>query len=51
MRGIAFDSKNNVIYFYEVNEEVLYAAKTDGTSVSKIIEGSYGYSLFVDEVN
>jgi PKD repeat protein len=51
MRGIAFDSKNNVVYFYEVNEEVLYAAKTDGTSVSKIIEGSYGYSLFVDEVN
>lgn len=51
MRGIAFDSKRNVIYFYEVNNEDLYAAKSDGTGVAKIIEGAYGYAIFVDEVN
>jgi len=51
MRGIAYDSKNDIIYFYEVNEENLYAAKSDGTGVAKIIQGAYGYSVFVDEVN
>ncbi|MCO5238817.1 MAG: DUF5050 domain-containing protein [Chitinophagaceae bacterium] len=51
MRGIAYDSKNDIIYFYEVDEEVLYAAKSDGTGVAKIIEDAFGYSIFVDEVN
>lgn len=51
MRGIAFDSKNKIIYFYEVNNEDLYAAKADGTGVGKIISGTYGYSILVDEVN
>ena len=51
MRGIAYDSKKDIIYFYEVDEEVLYAAKSDGTGVAKIIEEAYGYSIFVDEVN
>ena len=51
MRGIAYDSKHDIIYFYEVNNEDLYAAKSDGTGVAKIIEGAYGYSIFVDEVN
>lgn len=51
MRGIAFDSKTNVIYFYEVNDENLYAAKSDGTGVAKIITGAYGYCIFADEMN
>lgn len=51
MRGIAYDSKNDIIYFYEVDEENLYAAKSNGTGVAKIIEGAYGYSILVDEVN
>lgn len=51
MRGIAYSSKTDIIYFYEVNNEDLYAAKSDGTGVAKIIEGAYGYCIFVDEVN
>lgn len=51
MRAIGFNSKTNIIYFYEVNDENLYAAKSDGTGVGKLIEGAYGYGIFVDEVN
>ena len=51
MRGIAYSSKKDIIFFYEVNNEDLYAAKSDGTGVSKIIEGAYGYGIFVDDVN
>lgn len=51
MRGIAFDSKNKIIYFQEVNNEDIYVAKSDGTGVAKIISGTYGYSIIVDEVN
>ena len=51
MRAIAFDSKNNKIYFYEVNGENLYVANADGTNVSVLIAGVYGYGLYVDEVN
>lgn len=51
MRGLAFDSQNNKLYFYEVNEENLYTANADGSSVAVIIAGIYGYSIFVDEVN
>lgn len=51
MRAIGYNSKTNLIYFYEVNVEDLYVAKSDGTGISKIISGAYGYGLFVDEVN
>lgn len=51
MRAIAYDAKNDRIYFYEVNEENLYSANADGSSVEKIVEGAYGYAIFVDEVN
>lgn len=51
MRGVSYNSKTDMIYFYEVNNEDLYAAKSDGTGVSKIIEGAYGYGIFVDEEN
>lgn len=51
MRGLDFDNKNNKLYFYEVNGENLYVANADGTNVSVLIAGIYGYSIFVDEVN
>ena len=51
LRGIAYSPKKDIIYFYEVNNEDLYAAKSDGTGVSKIISGAYGYCILVDDVN
>ena len=51
MRAVAFNSQTNIIYFYEVNDENLYAAKSDGTGVGIVVEGAYGYGIFVDEVN
>lgn len=51
MRGIAYDYKTDFIYFYEVNNEDLYVAKSDGTGIAKVVSGTYGYSIFVDEVN
>ena len=51
MRGIAYSAKTDVLFFGEVDKENIYAAKSNGTGVSKIITGAYGYSLFVDDVN
>ena len=51
MRAVAYNSKTDLIYFYEVNNEDLYVAKSDGTGVAKAVSGVYGYSIFVDEVN
>ncbi len=51
MRAIGFNKKTNIIYFYEVNDENLYAAKSDGSGVGMVIEGAYGYGMYVDEVN
>lgn len=51
LRGIAYSPKKDIIYFYEVNNEDLYAAKSDGTGVAKIISGAYGYGILVDDVN
>lgn len=51
MRAIGFNSKTNLIYFYEVNIEDLYIAKSDGTGVAPIVREAYGYGLFIDEIN
>lgn len=51
MRAIGFNSKTGQIYFYEVNVENLYSAKSDGTGAAIIVEEAYGYGMFVDEVN
>lgn len=51
MRGITFNSKTNKIYFYEVNEEKLYAVNADGSGRQVIVDGAYGYGIFLDEVN
>lgn len=49
MRGIDYDSKHDKIYFYEVNQEVLYVADSNGGNVTPVVEGTYGYAVFVDE--
>ena len=51
MRAMGYNSKTDVIYFYEANNEDLYSAKSDGTGVGKVISGSYGYGMYVDEIN
>ncbi len=51
MRAIGFNKKTNIIYFYEVNDENMHAAKADGTGAGIVIEGAYGYGMFIDEGN
>lgn len=51
LRAIGFNRKTNTLYFYDANKEILYSAKSDGTGVGKIIEGAYGYGLYIDEIN
>jgi PKD repeat protein len=51
MRAIGFNRKTNMIYYYEVNDENMHASKSDGTGAGIVIEGAYGYGMFVDEVN
>lgn len=51
MRAIGYNTKTGLIYFYEVNDEDLYIAKSDGSGVAAIVQGAYGYGLFIDEIN
>jgi PKD repeat protein len=51
MRAIALDPENNKMYFYEVNIEVLYVANMDGTNVTPLLTGTYGYGILVDTVH
>lgn len=51
LRAIGFNRKTGILYFYEADKEIMYSAKSDGTGVGKIIEGAYGYGLYVDEIN
>jgi len=51
MRAIAFNSKTNKIYFYDVSNDELLVANADGTGQEVLIAGVYGYGIFVDEVN
>lgn len=51
LRAIGFNRKTGILYFYEVDKEIMYSAKSDGTGIGKIIEGAYGYGLYVDEIN
>lgn len=50
-RAIGFNSKTGLIYFYEVNDENMHAAKSDGSGAAILIAGAYGYGMHVDEVN
>lgn len=49
MRGLDYDSQNDKIYFYEANAEIIYVADSNGGNVKPVMEGTYGYSLHVDE--
>lgn len=49
MRGLAYDSKNDKIYFYEVNHEVIYMADSNGGNVQPVVEGTYGYGIYIDQ--
>jgi PKD repeat protein len=51
LRAIGFNRKTGILYFYEVDKEIMYSAKSDGSGVGKIIEGAYGYGLYIDEIN
>lgn len=51
MRGIAFNSKTNIIYFYDVSNDELLSVNANGTGKTVLISGVYGYGIFVDEVN
>lgn len=51
MRAVGYNSTTGLIYFYEVNDENLYVAKSDGTGIAAIVQGAYGYGLFIDETN
>lgn len=50
MRAIALDVENNKMYFYEVNVEVLYVANLDGSNVTPLLTGTYGYAILIDTV-
>lgn len=51
MRAIDLDVENNKMYFYEVFNEDLYVADLDGSNVSVIVPGVYGYAILVDTEN
>jgi DNA-binding beta-propeller fold protein YncE len=51
IRAVTIDKPNNKLYFFEVNTEVLYSANLDGTNVTPLITGVYGYSIAVDQKN
>lgn len=51
MRAVALDPENNKMYFYEVNQEILYSANLDGSNVTALLTGTYGYAILVDTVN
>ena len=43
--------KSNKLYFYVVQAENLYVANADGSGVTVLVPGVYGYGIFVDEAN
>lgn len=49
--GVSLDVENNKMYYYDYWLEDIYVANLDGTEATPIIQGVYGYSLYVDTVN
>src|ERR1700712_556398 len=48
-RSITLDVANNKMYFYDASDdEGIYSAALDGTNVTPIITGVYGYALLID---
>lgn len=50
-RAVALDVENNKMYFYEVWYEDLYSANLDGSNITPIVSGVYGYAIAVDTEN
>ena len=51
LRAIALDKANNKMYFFDAVNDILYISNIDGTGVTPLITGIYGYGLYVDAVN
>ncbi len=49
--GVSLDVENNKMYYYDYWLEDIYVANLDGSGATPIIQGVYGYSLYVDTVN
>lgn len=50
-RPVAIDTKNDKLYYYDVELENLYEANLDGSSPQIILSGAYGYAIAVDSKN
>lgn len=51
-RPLAIDTKNDKLYYYDVEAENLYMADlSDGENQQIILEGAYGYAIAVDSKN
>jgi PKD repeat protein len=49
--GVALDPENNKMYYYDVNNEVLFMSELDGSNEEVLLDDVYGYSLAVDTVH
>lgn len=50
-RAIDVHPENNKMYFYEVYNEDLYIADLDGSNMTPLLSGVYGYAILVDTEN
>ena len=50
-RCVALDLKHSKMYFFDAANDKLYVANLDGTGVTPLIEGIYGYAIYVDTEN
>ena len=48
---MALDLKHSKMYFFDAANDKLYWANLDGTDVAPLIEGIYGYAIYVDTEN
>jgi PKD repeat protein len=50
-RCVALDLEHNKMYFFDAANDKLYIANMDGTGATPLIEGIYGYAIYVDTEN
>jgi PKD repeat protein len=50
-RCVALDLKHSKMYFFDAANDILYVSNLDGTGVAPLIEGIYGYAVYVDTRN
>jgi hypothetical protein len=51
IRTISLDVENNKMYFFDTQYDKLYVSNLDGTDLQVLIEGAYGFCIFVDTKN